>query len=297
MSAIAATLTSQPYTQFRRNRYFYIWYDGFYMVTLVGLISLMKLIGFEGLLAQYDPRLWLALPFACHAQILCSVWIHNCTHGNFPRAINRIVGELCGVVVLTRYASWEIIHQRHHKFSDDLTLDPHPIVPGSSGYWPFLVHTVLNVERQLQALFFENNAGDTPANRRFEKRRALLSYATNLTLIYAWYLFLGNAAFVFLFVPASILGFFHLVHFNWSTHNPYSPDEDYRPVNLNDGYYRVGNWLWHGIYMHGNHHKNSGMFNPVKMQSAKALPIIRHGECTAHYPRKKTKSEKAAVAA
>jgi stearoyl-CoA desaturase (delta-9 desaturase) len=229
---------------------------------------------------------------ACQVQILSSVYIHNCTHGNFPRAINRIVGELCGVVVLTRYASWEIIHQRHHKYSDNLERDPHPIVPGSAGYWPFLIHTVMNVEHQLQTLFFELNNGDTPANRRFEKRRAYLSYATNLLLIYTWFVFLGSVGFFFLFVPAALVGFLHLVHFNWSTHNPYSPTEDYRPVNLNSGFYRVGNWLWHGIYMHGNHHKNSGMFNPVKMAADKALPIIRHGDSTEHYPRKKTKSDK-----
>ena len=32
------------------------------------------------------------------------------------------------VVVLTRFASWEVIHQRHHRFSDDLDKDPHPVV-------------------------------------------------------------------------------------------------------------------------------------------------------------------------
>ena len=68
-------------------------------------------------------------------------------------------------------------------------------------------------------------------------------------------------------------GFFHLVHFNWSTHNAFSKDQDFKPVNLNHGYYRIGNLLWHGIYMHANHHKRAGMFNPARMQPS--LPITK----------------------
>ncbi|WP_438030077.1 hypothetical protein [Sorangium sp. So ce233] len=32
-------------------------------------------------------------------------------------------------------------------------------------------------------------------------------------------MFLGPIGFFFLFVPASSVGFLHLMHFNWSTHN------------------------------------------------------------------------------
>src|SRR5262245_22714311 len=109
MTAIVSTLTSLPFTQLRRNRYFYLWYDGFYALLCITLLCVMRVSGYEPFVQHWDHRFWLLLPLACHAQILCSVFIHNCTHNNFPRAINRLVGELCGIVVLTRFASWEVI--------------------------------------------------------------------------------------------------------------------------------------------------------------------------------------------
>jgi fatty acid desaturase len=272
VTAIVSTLTSLPFTQLRRNRYFYLYYDGFYAVVCLSLLLAMHFGGYRPFIQRWDNRFWLLLPLVCHAQILCSVFVHNATHNNFPRLINRLVGELCGVVVLTRFASWEVIHQRHHRYSDDIDKDPHPVV---SGYWTFLVKTIVGVERQLQRIYFELY-GDTAENRRYEQLRAYVSYATNLLVIACWYVFLGPIGFCFLFVPASIVGFLHLVHFNWSTHNAFSPDHDFKPVNLNHGYYYIGNILWHGIYMHGNHHKRAGMFNPAKLKPG--LPVTTPGD-------------------
>jgi stearoyl-CoA desaturase (delta-9 desaturase) len=268
LTAIVSTLTSLPFTQFRKNRYFYLWYDGFYAVFCVALITAMHVGGYEPFIQSWDNRFWLILPLACYAQILCSVFIHNCTHNSFPRPINRLVGELCGVVVLTRFASWEVIHQRHHRFSDNTDNDPHPVVPS---YWAFLLKTVVGVERQLQRIYFEVHGGDTPENRRYEKYRAYASYTTNLLLIYTWFMFLGPIAFGFFFVISAIVGFLHLVHFNWSTHNAFSAEKDFRPVNLNHGLYKLGNFLCFGIYMHANHHKRTNIFNPAKMKPS--LPI------------------------
>jgi len=269
VTAIASTLTSLPFTQLRKNRYFYLWYDGFYAALCVAALAAMRLGHHQPLLQAWDPRYLLLLPFACHAQILCSVFIHNCTHNNFPRAVNRLVGELCGVVVLTRFASWEVIHRRHHRYTDDTERDPHPVV---SSYWVFLFQTIVNVERQLQRIYFDLY-GDTKENRRYEQLRAYVSYATNLLLIATWYTLLGPLAFFFLFVPASIVGFLHLVHFNWSTHNAFSPSHDFRPINIDTGYYKVGNLIWHGIYMHANHHRRANLFNPARMKGGEPLTI------------------------
>lgn len=267
MTAIVSTLTSLPFTQLRRNRYFYLWYDGFYLVTLTAIFLAMRSAHWPGLVEVWEPRDWLLLPVVCHAQILCSVFIHNATHSNFPRPVNRIVGELCGLVVLTRFASWEVIHQRHHRFSDEEDKDPHSVM---SSYWKFLWFMVVNVERQLQMQFYELY-GDTPTNRRYEKLRAVVSFSTMVALVACWVTFLGPYAFAFLFVPATILGIMHLAHFNWSTHNGFSKKHDFKPVNLNHGYYRVGNLLWHGIYWHANHHKRANLFNPGKMRDS--LPV------------------------
>jgi fatty acid desaturase len=269
VTAIVSTLTSLPFTQLRRNRYFYLWYDGFYAAVCVVVLAAMSYGHHAPIIEHWDARYWILLPLVCHAQILCSVWIHNATHNNFPRPLNRLVGEICGVVVLTRFASWEVVHQRHHRYSDETERDPHPV---GSSYWAFLVRTVVNVEHQLQCIYFDLY-GDTPANRRYERLRAYVSYATNLLLIYTWYAFLGPLAFFCFFVPATALGFLHLVHFNWSTHNAFSPGRDFRPVNIDVGYYRVGNRLWHGIYMHANHHRRTNLFNPSRMKNG-AVTIV-----------------------
>lgn len=271
MTAITATLTSLPFTQLRRNRYFYLYYDGFYAFACVVLIVVMKLAGYRPFIQHWDARFWLLLPLACYGQILCSVFIHNATHNGFPRAINRLVGELCGVILLTRFASWEIIHQRHHRYTDDVEKDPHPVL---SGYWSFLSKTVVGVERQLQRIYFDLY-GDTPSNRRYEQRRAYVSYATNLLLVYTWYSFLGPIAFGFFFALSAVVGFLHIVHFNWSTHNASSATKDFRPVNLNHGLFWLGNRLFFGIYMHANHHKRASAFNPSNVSPS--LPITPGG--------------------
>ncbi len=294
MSALVATLTSLPYTQFRKSRYFYLLYDSFYLLAGLAVAFALHVSGWQGLTATWDWRLLLLLPLVCHAQILCSVWIHNATHNNFPRAINRLVGELCGIVVLTRFASWEIIHQRHHKYSDDYDDDPHPILPGQAGYWKFLARTVVGVEQQLQRMYFEMYGGKTPQNVRFQIYRSILSFSTSFLLLpYIWAVALGLPAFVLLFVPSALVGFFHLIHFNWSTHNPWNDAADFRPVNLDSGFFWVGNRIWHGIYYHGNHHQKASLFNPMRMRADKALPVIKPGDHTDHYPRKKVKGRAA----
>lgn len=264
MAAIVSSLTSLPFTQLKKNRLFYIYYELFYAALCATVLLMMQVGGLTPLSSVWDPRLLLLFPFVCHIQILCSVYIHNATHHSFPRVLNRLVGEACGLIVISRFASWEVIHRRHHRYSDDVEKDPHPVEPS---YWRYLLHTLVGVERQLQRIFFELH-GDTPENRRYERRRAYISYATSILLIATWYRLLGAPAFTMLFFPASIVGILHLVHFNWSTHDAQSETRDYQPINLNTGFYWLGNLAWHGIYMHKNHHRKPGLFNPAHMPTA-----------------------------
>jgi fatty acid desaturase len=276
VSALAAALTTQPSVRFRHRRAFYVLYDGTYLVLTSAVLATMLALGWPGLVREFHWWYWLLLPLVFHAQILCSVFIHNCSHGNFPKPINRLIGELCGIVVLSRYASWEIIHRRHHKYSDDPEYDPHPVTPDAAGYWPFLWKMIINVETQLQRQFYELH-GDTPENHKFEKRRACTSYATNFVLIACWYVFLGPIGFFFFFVPASIIGVLHLAHFNWATHNALSkdPNRTFYPVNLDRGFFWVGNRIWFGIYYHGYHHKQANLFNPMHYEAHQAARLAR----------------------
>ena len=177
------------------------------------------------------------------------------------------IGELCGRVILTRFASWEVLHQRHHRYSDDLQKDPHPVDPS---YFKFVLHLITSLEAQLHQAVFDIY-GDTPENRTIERVRSVASFLTGVLVIVTWYVFLGPIAFFGFFLPAVLVGILHLVHFNWSTHNAFSPTRDFKPVNLNHGYYRVGNKLFFGIYMHANHHKKTSVLNPATITPS--LPI------------------------
>ncbi len=259
------TLTSLPHTQLRRDRRFYLYYDGLYAALSAAALLALRRAHPAALLARPSPlALALALPLACHALILAHVWIHNAAHNNFPRAINRLVGELLGLAVITRFASWEIVHQRHHRYSDDPERDPHPV---QRSFWRYARFTVVNVERQLQRAYFDLY-GDTAETRRFERRRAWVSYLTNALLLAAWLQALGPRVFFAVFLPANLVAALHVIHFNWSTHNALSETGDYRPVNLDHGFFWVGNRLWHGIYFHATHHQRANAFNPMRARAA-----------------------------
>jgi fatty acid desaturase len=272
VSGLYTTLTAQPSVQYRRNKWFYFAYDGGYLLGLVALDAWLLLSHQQPLVTTWSWSYLLLFPLVLYVHILLNVFIHNCCHGNFPRAVNRLIGEVAGIVVITRYASWEIIHQRHHKHSDDPEKDPHHV---HASFLRFLYETMLfNVERQLQNQAYDQ-FGDTPENRRRERVRAVLSFFTMIPLLLAWYLVLGPYAFFFLFLPAQGLGWLHVAHFNWATHNAHSADGDYKPVNLDHGLYRIGNAIWFGLYMHANHHKRANIFNPGKMDEILARRAAR----------------------
>jgi len=251
-----------PSARFRRDRSFYLRYDFGYLV--VGALALAAMRGFGLKPIASEVAWWFlpALPLVTYAVILGHVFSHNASHANFPRAINRLVGEICGVLVLSRFASWQIIHERHHRYPDHPQKDPHPVLPS---YWKTVWNTIVNVEVQLQQTFLEAH-GDTPENRRREKVRAYVSYATNVVLIACWYHVWGFAGFLLLFVPASILGVLHLIHFNWTTHNALLRNGDYKPVDLDSGIFWWGNRMFFGIYMHKVHHDRPNLFNPLRDQ-------------------------------
>jgi stearoyl-CoA desaturase (delta-9 desaturase) len=168
-------------------------------------------------------------------------------------------------VIVTRFASWDITHMRHHKYSDDRQRDPHPNFPS---FWVTVRHTIVSVEQQLFQQYYDT-WGDTPANRAKERRRAFLSYGTNVVLLACWALLLGPAFFLCVFVPANLLAGLFVLHFNWSTHNGEAATtfEEMHPTNLTSRYYRVANRLFCGIYAHETHHAKPHLFNPARHTS------------------------------
>ncbi len=270
MRGLFKVLTSHPIQQFRKNPRFYLHYDTFYLGLCAVASTAMLASHFRPVFAdvQWKPITFVVgIPAVLYFLICAHLWIHNATHGNFPRAVNRLVGEVLGFIVFVRYASWDIVHVRHHKHSDDRTKDPHPTFPS---YWKSFFHSIIYVERQLQQQYCDL-WGDTPENRRYEAFRAKVSYGTNLVLALTWYLFLGPVAFFAFWLPLNLIAAAFVGHFNWSTHNGMA-GRDFRPVNLNHGYYWIGNKLFTGIYFHANHHQRPHLFNPARWNTEKFGP-------------------------
>ncbi len=252
-----------PFSQFKRYPRFYVVYDSIHLLGAIVIIASLHAFGYRAPASEFE--LWhlaLILP-ATYLMIMTHVFIHNASHGNFPKPINRIVGEICGVIVLSKFASWEIIHRRHHRHSDDPRFDPHP---ATRRYWPYVIATLINVEKQLQAQYFEIH-GDTPEARRYEQLRSVFSFVSGLSLVAMWFTVLGAPLLIVVYLPAFFLSALFVIFFNWAGHNAHTEAEKIEPANLDTGIFWVLNRMFFGIFYHGNHHKMSMLFNPMKMPS------------------------------
>ena len=262
-------LTAHPIAQFRKNPRFYFMYDGFWFLVCAAVLATFWATGFTPLIS--GPQWWFALaaPVLLFSLIWAHLLIHNATHGSLPKSINRIVGEILGLIVVVRFASWDIIHMRHHKYSDDRVNDPHPNFPS---FWKTVFHTIVNVEKQLFQQYYDV-WGDTPENHAKERRRAWMSYGTNIVLVAVWAWLLGPAFFLLVFAPCNFAAGLFVIHFNWSTHNGEAgkSDADMKPTNLSGPYYRIGNKLFAGIYAHKMHHDRPTIFNPAKALEAELM--------------------------
>src|SRR5512144_1107415 len=90
VSSFSEILTAHPIARFKRNPRFYLMYDGFYFVLCASACAVMALTG-VGSIAGAPNAWWVALfPAVLFAFIWAHVTIHNCTHGNLPRPINRL---------------------------------------------------------------------------------------------------------------------------------------------------------------------------------------------------------------
>lgn len=251
--------SSLPFAQFKRDPHFYVKYDTAHLLIAAAGIGACVALGYHA--PTWQPWMhWLVIP-AIYVMIMAHVFAHNASHGNFPKAVNRIVGEIVGAMVLTKFASWEIVHRRHHRYTDDATRDPHP---AERSYWRYAINTLINVEKQLQQQYFEVH-GDTPERRRYERFRSFWSFVTGVSVAALWLTLLGPGLFVFVYLPAFVFAALFVIHFNWAGHNAHVPDAKIEPANLDTGWFWLGNRIFFGIYYHGNHHKMARVFNPMKM--------------------------------
>ena len=112
--------------------------------------------------------------------------------------------------------------------------------------------------------------GDTPEVRRRDAFRSIFSFVTGMGLMAWWFFLLGPIGFFVIYLPSLVAGAVHVSHFNWATHDAQNPDGEFQPVNLDKGFFWLGNRLWFGLYYHKNHHEYAGLFNPMHLDKVKA---------------------------
>jgi fatty acid desaturase len=251
--------TSLPSAQFDRDPFFYIKYDTFFALIAAGVVSLLSWTGYHA--PTWSSWQALLLVPAIYVMIMAHVFAHNASHGTFARPVNRVMGELCGMLVLSKFASWEIVHRRHHRYSDDPVRDPHPAI---RQYWLYAWRSIFTVEEQLRQQYYDT-FGDTPQTRRRESIRSAWSFVTGLSIAAMYLVILGPGLFFVVYLPAFVFAALFVVHFNWTGHNAHATDGPIAPANLDTGWFWLGNRIFFGIYFHENHHRVSAAFNPMKL--------------------------------
>lgn len=88
---------SLPSASFLRTPYFYLRYDLTWMVLSLAIVAICQATGWSGFAVSNPWIIAALLVGACYIVVLSGVFVHNAVHENFPRPINRIVGEICGV--------------------------------------------------------------------------------------------------------------------------------------------------------------------------------------------------------
>jgi stearoyl-CoA desaturase (delta-9 desaturase) len=258
--------TTLPYAQFKRDPHFYVKHDTVFLVGALGGIAALHASGYTPAATSFSVWHFAAFPIVLYLTIMAHVFSHCASHGAFGRStagkvLNRVVGEICGAYVLTKFASWEIVHRRHHRYSDCPRRDPHP---AERGYWSYALNTLINVEKQLQQEYFDCH-GDTPERRRYEKFRSIYSFVSGVAVALFIEQIFGLPLFVELVAPAWLLAGLFVIHFNWVGHNAHTADGSIEPTNLDHGWFWIGNRIFFGIYFHGSHHRMAMVFNPMNV--------------------------------
>lgn len=209
---------------------------------------------------EIAPWHFLLVPLGVYFGMLSVPLIHNAAHANFrPRALNRPLGELLSLHLLSGFPGFVILHLMHHRHADDPEKDPHP--NHGLTYWGFLNGLKISLRAAFRRLHAEHWKDDERAARalRFVGVALPLNRVLRALLILVVF---GPVGFTFFYVPSFLANQLTYAHINYFSHVE-QPDGSVRIVNLDHGVYRWLNRLLFGIYFHGNHHRHCSRFNPA----------------------------------
>lgn len=204
------------------------------------------------------------IPLGIYVGGLSAVWIHNATHKSFPNTfLNELCGRIAGVHQLWGYKGWKLIHLVHHQYSDHEEHDPHPTKNRMFG--EYFRNMFLRSSRTLSNRYREH-FGESARTRALQTATVIIFLLMSATMVAFWYTLLGPAGFLFFYLPSLAWNHYMFAHINYYCHPLDAASNETKATNLTEGwYYRLANFLWHGIYFHGNHHRKPSYFNPRKM--------------------------------
>lgn len=193
--------------------------------------------------------------------------IHNCAHKSFrPLWINRPLGELLAIHLLSGFPGFVILHLTHHRYPDDPALDPHP--NGDLSFWEYFFSIKKKLKEFFRTTYFAQ-WGETLETKGLWRRQQLLLPLNRVLRAGVMLLVFGPTGFLFFIVPSLIANHITYAHINYFTHQRQA-DGSVAIINLDTGFYRILNFFMLGGYSHKNHHDQPQLFNPARLpQEAK----------------------------
>lgn len=260
--------------QFRQNPRYLL--DYCIRSALFFVVADLLLYGLRGMPLAFDLRAGDAF-FPVVALLLCglpSSIMHNCAHGNVgSRRVNRLVGELCGTIMLYGFGGFRQGHMFHHMHPDNPKYDPHP--PQGKSFAVFLISPIKATLRVIETAYYEQ-FGKTPETIASIRWQTILFNAGIMLRIVFWVLLLGPKLFLLFYLPLYLSNIFVFAHINYATHVE-RPDGQSEIINLHEGlYYRLVNFVSFGGYYHKNHHLRPKAFNPARLGSVRERPLLTH---------------------
>lgn len=201
-----------------------------------------------------------------YAGIWSNVLIHNASHNMIkPAWLNRLVGELAGIQVLSGFPGFAVLHMEHHRHADDEALDPHPNLPGQT-FWRYVDETRARLRLTFVRIYHEAwGQKDLAYLNSWKKTKWLLPVNRSLRAAFLL-LLLGPLGFTFFFISSHITTQLAFAVINFYSHRR-REDGTVEVRNLD------GNWIFwilnrgfSGAFYHRNHHLNPKLFNPMKMR-------------------------------
>lgn len=218
---------------------------------------------------------WQTLPWgavlmagAIPATLIVSTFLHNAAHKNFFKSglVSRITGELCALFQLVGFPDWHIVHNIHHRHSDDVENDPHP-TEGLT-FWQFLNSFKTTIGQVLAKNYFERH-GETARTKRLWTQLSYLLPVNQLLKAVFWFLVFGPVGFTYFYVATIVSKNLLYADFNFSTHAWNGDAVEIKNLDHNL-FYRVVNRTCFGLYFHKNHHIQPNLFDPRKLEPSDA---------------------------